>query len=269
MFVDEVTKWKSLAIISSLITVCSITLSLNVYFNKPYFNTAQSRNLNAESKVSLTCLQNLVGSFPPSSVNIDHLYPTLDTLEERTCSKRLFRECNETRPVINGMDTLFGEQHVMVKWPHNILTVDEICHGYQMLFETTAMFTYSNFLGVPVQQDPNDAFALMDLIWRLKPDLLIELGTAGSIFLSRDYNSFTYCIVGGGSAFFYGMIMAAYNPDAHVITIDPARTYDWNKPGVEKVCPHCVYARDTAFWKDSGMLSRLMYICNCFVIRGD
>lgn len=106
------------------------------------------------------------------------------------------------------------------------------------MFEYSAAFTYPNFLGVSLQQDPNDAFALMDLLWRLKPDLLIELGTNG-----------------GGSAFFYAFIMRAYNPAAKVITIDPMRTSDWNLKQVRNVCPHCVNARDTALWKESDTIT--------------
>jgi cephalosporin hydroxylase len=106
------------------------------------------------------------------------------------------------------------------------------------MFEQSAAFTYPNFLGVSLQQDPNDAFAIMDLLWRLKPDLLIELGTNG-----------------GGSAFFYGFVMRAYNPKARVITIDPKRTVDWNLKNVLKVCPHCIDARDTALWKDSDTIT--------------
>ena len=108
------------------------------------------------------------------------------------------------------------------------------------MFEYSAAFSYTNFLGVPLQQDPNDAFAIMDLLWHLKPDLLIELGTNG-----------------GGSAFFYAFIMRAYNPNAKIITLDPLRTRDWNYDRLKTVCPHCVDARDTALWKDSDAITFL------------
>lgn len=103
-----------------------------------------------------------------------------------------------------------------------------------LLLEGIIIIILIKILGVPLQQDPNDAFAIMDLLWRLKPDLLIELGTAG-----------------GGSAFFYGFIMKMYNPLAKVITIDPKREVDWNRKLVHTVCPHCVYARNTNLWNSS------------------
>jgi cephalosporin hydroxylase len=58
-------------------------------------------------------------------------------------------------------------------------------------------------MGVALQQDPNDAFVIADMLWRIQPDLVIELGTSG-----------------GGSAHFFAHIMEAYNPNAKVIEID-------------------------------------------------
>ena len=71
-------------------------------------------------------------------------------------------------------------------------------------------------------------------MWRLKPDLLIELGTAG-----------------GGSAVYYATIMTAYNKNAHVITIDPMRKKLWNWRQVHKVCKHCIDPKETPIWKSS------------------
>ena len=82
----------------------------------------------------------------------------------------------------------------------------------------------------------SDAFVIMDLLWRLKPDLVIELGTAG-----------------GGSAFYYATIMNAYSTEAHVLTIDPLRVRDWNWQNVNRVCPHCIPARETNLWKSGAI----------------
>ena len=54
---------------------------------------------------------------------------------------------------------------------------------------TTAKYKYSyNFtwLGRPAVQLPNDAWALQELIWQIKPDLIIETGIAhgGSLVFS-------------------------------------------------------------------------------------
>ena len=62
------------------------------------------------------------------------------------------------------------------------------------------MYSTTTFLGVALQQDPLDAFAIADLLWRLRPRLLIELGTSG-----------------GGGALFYARVMSAYDADAQVL----------------------------------------------------
>jgi len=114
-----------------------------------------------------------------------------------------------------------------------VVMVEEIIRGYQILYEKLEMFSFTNFMGVPLQQDPSDAFALMDMIYRIKPDLIIELGTAG-----------------GGASFFYAFLMQIYNPKARVITMDPKRTRDWNWYTISKICPHCVEAKSTPLWKN-------------------
>jgi cephalosporin hydroxylase len=73
------------------------------------------------------------------------------------------------------------------------------------VFEGANLESAPTWLGVSLQQDPSDAFAIADLLWRLRPDLVIELGTSG-----------------GGSAAFYGHVMKEYNPNARLLTIDPA-----------------------------------------------
>jgi cephalosporin hydroxylase len=180
-----------------------------------------------ENNEIITWATPLIGSKPinkfSSSTEMKQLRP-IDEIQ-----KSFLKEHNSLTTIAKISDTLHG--NLTVKSQGRELTVDEIIFGYQIIFEKASLFTYTNFLGVSLQQDPSDAFALMDLIWRLKPDLLIELGTAG-----------------GGSAFFYAMIMTAYNPEAHVITMDPKRIEDWNIGNVKKVCPHCISGRETPLW---------------------
>ena len=59
--------------------------------------------------------------------------------------------------------------------------------------------------GVGSQQSALDSAMIHDMIWRVKPDLLIEIGT--------------WC---GGGAIMYAKEMLEYNPDAKVYTVDPA-----------------------------------------------
>lgn len=108
------------------------------------------------------------------------------------------------------------------------LALDDILFGYEIMHESFGMFSTTSFLGVALQQDPLDAFAIGDLLWRVRPRLLIELGTSG-----------------GGSALYYAHVMAAYDPHATVLTIDPARggmagvpLRNWNHAQIAAFCPH-------------------------------
>lgn len=193
--------------------------------------------------------KSLIGDLPLSSTEIEPIM-SFDALNELLCPpKPEHPRCALNNTITNpAMDTVNGEALIFLEDKLNkkrYISIDDVAQGYQQLFELSKLFTFPNFLGVPLQQDPNDAFALMDLIWRLKPDMLIELGTAG-----------------GGSAFFYSFIMTNYNPNAKVITIDPKRTNDWNKQELVKICPHCTYARDTPVWKSGAIEFLKMTPCD-------
>ena len=144
-----------------------------------------------EANVDAGCLHSFVGEHPESSVVIDHLYPSFGVVNDKLLASGGQSCPNHRMKQLRHHDSLFGNISVPLQ-RGTCRSIDEIVQGYQVLFERTSAFSYTNFLGVPLQQDPNDAFAIMDLIWRLKPDLILELGTAG-----------------GGSSFFYGTIMTA------------------------------------------------------------
>jgi len=114
------------------------------------------------------------------------------------------------------------------------LTVDDIVFGYDLLFQEAHMFSMAHFMGMYLQQDPNDAFALHDLFWRLQPDLLIELGTDT-----------------GGSAIFFSSFMRVYNPESLIITIDPRNGIEegsWDR-GAKSLCPDCIMsAKEHFLW---------------------
>jgi cephalosporin hydroxylase len=59
------------------------------------------------------------------------------------------------------------------------------------------------FLGVPMRQIPSDNWLMSELIFRIKPDYIIEAGT-----------------LYGGSALYYAAVLELINPDGKVITID-------------------------------------------------
>ena len=113
-----------------------------------------------------------------------------------------------------------GKEH-FCPWsaPHSIFTeagavvdfgrgqtvcMDTILYGYDLAFEGMQLWRRTKWLGVSMQQDPNDAQMIQEMLWRVKPDVLIELGT----------NT-------GGGALYFASIMSLMSPHGRVITIDP------------------------------------------------
>ena len=198
------------------------------------------QNLKQKKKFRLD-FRKILGKIPEATLDIPFPYneqKVVKYIREKLCPKSV-PVCSDSHappPLSYFANTIHGDIKVLLD-SNQTVTLDDIASGYTRAMEAFVSYSFTHFLGVPMQQGPKDAFALMDLIWRVKPDLLIEFGTSG-----------------GGSAFFYGLIMTAYNPGAHVITMDPDRQEDWNKWAVKKICPHCVNARDTPFWKHSGVI---------------
>lgn len=119
------------------------------------------------------------------------------------------------------------------KW----ITMDEAVFAYDVWFEENQRFQYMNWLGVFVQQDPTDAFAIADMLYRVKPDLVIEIGT----------NT-------GGGAIFYSTVMRAYNPSAKIVTLDVVpqpRNWNFRK---SFSCPGCIMGPEHPYWND-GMIT--------------
>merc|ERR1712005_42208 len=84
------------------------------------------------------------------------------------------------------------------------ISFDDVLHAYDIMWYERRLFLAGSYQGVALQQDPSDAFAIADLLWRQRPDLVIELGT---------FN--------GGSSIFFADQMQRYNRQALLVTIDP------------------------------------------------
>ena len=78
----------------------------------------------------------------------------------------------------------------------------EIVDAFHKEFEKERMWEKLTWLGTPILTLPFDLFIIQELIWKIKPDYIIETGTAY-----------------GGSALFYASIMQLLGK-GEVITID-------------------------------------------------
>ena len=118
------------------------------------------------------------------------------------------------------------------KW----VTMDDVAFAYDVWFEENRRFQYMSWLGVYVQQDPMDAFVIQEMLYREKPDLVIEIGT----------NT-------GGGAVFYSTIMRSYNQEARVVTLDvvPAPR-NWNAKNAAS-CAGCILGPEHPYWKDGSI----------------
>jgi len=72
-----------------------------------------------------------------------------------------------------------------------------ISDPYHIHYEKNRLWENTTWMGVPMWKLPNDAMIIQELIWKIKPDLIIETGTGrgGSALF---YASILYCI---GSTF--------------------------------------------------------------------
>lgn len=108
---------------------------------------------------------------------------------------------------------------------------DQIIYGYDLMFEKQKLFALNTWLGVPNQQDPQDAMVLAELISQEKPDVIIELGTNE-----------------GGGALFYASIMELIDKGM-VITMDTRdfRTGGWiGNPRCNTL--KCIKANESPIW---------------------
>eukprot|EP00758_Cryptobia_borreli_P010970 Tbor_TRINITY_DN5618_c1_g4::TRINITY_DN5618_c1_g4_i1::g.8467::m.8467 len=120
--------------------------------------------------------------------------------------------------------------------PNKSVRMDDVVFAYDVWFEENQVFQYLSWMGVYVQQDPMDAFAIQDMIWRVKPDLIIEIGT----------NT-------GGGAIFYSTFMKVYNPKGKIVTLDIKDISNWNTKNNNR-CVGCLLATEHPWWND-GMIT--------------
>lgn len=114
--------------------------------------------------------------------------------------------------------------------PSKWVTMDEICFAYDAWFNENQVFQYMSWLGVFVQQDPSDAFVIQQMLWQVKPDLVIEIGT----------NT-------GGGAVFYSSIMGFYNKNHKVVTLDVKEVSNWNARNNDR-CEKCIMGDKHPLW---------------------
>lgn len=104
---------------------------------------------------------------------------------------------------MNGMTKFFVEVKENIK----ALSRDQAVHGLSSIWlRETIRYKYTyNFtwMGRPIIQLPQDIIAMQEIIWQIKPDLIVETGIAH-----------------GGSLIFYASMLELIGGDGQVVGID-------------------------------------------------
>lgn len=97
-----------------------------------------------------------------------------------------------TNPVQKFQEECFEN---IAEYPKDSLWIGDSLAWLKKAFEHKYMYNFE-YLGRPIIQLPNDILAMQELIWQIKPDLIIETGIAhgGSLILSASMLSLLdYC----------------------------------------------------------------------------
>jgi len=115
------------------------------------------------------------------------------------------------------------------------LNVDEVLFGYDLIFESHRLFLGSSWLGVQSMQNPADAWSLQQLQWRIKPKVVVDIGTNV-----------------GGSAVLFADIMSHYLEPGQgvIVSCDPKHVSVNAEPqGAAAKCPDCTSGDKSPLWK--------------------
>ena len=166
-------------------------------------------------------------------INVTHSSCDNETLLLEKCSQPTFVSSRTQKRTAADQNAVFLKaDRVLDLGRNHFISVDDILFGYDLLFEKDALFSAGSWLGVQFQSSPTDAIVFQQLLWRIKPDLIIDLGTNV-----------------GGSALFFASIMSLYTDTGAIVTVDAKPfTENWlNKDRV--LCKDCTNPADNPLWK--------------------
>lgn len=96
----------------------------------------------------------------------------------------------------------------------------QVTERFQTLYYNSSVWMNTRWLGIPSEQAPTDNWSMQEIISGLRPDYIIEAGTAN-----------------GGTTLFYASVLSFVNSNGKVITID--------------VAPHVTNASKLPLWNQS------------------
>ena len=112
--------------------------------------------------------------------DIPTIWRHLDGDQQKEEYEKARRECVNSHPRVNFRSTV-DDKFSKVAVNGKVISFDDIIMGYERIYQTFELFSSLQFLGVSMQQTPNDAFVIADLLWRVRPELVIEVRQARSL----------------------------------------------------------------------------------------
>jgi cephalosporin hydroxylase len=87
---------------------------------------------------------------------------------------------------MNSLETLYSERQTRLSLKEDHANESPLMKNFLELLVTKKYAYNFDWLGIPIIQIPQDIMALQELIWKTKPDIIIETGIAhgGSLILS-------------------------------------------------------------------------------------
>lgn len=185
----------------------------------------------------------------PTAVNATDECPAESALLKQQAREalRTFNTTLLTRIVMRAQHRLFAKVTASYGSPHKSVNVPGRHDGMRLLRQDTVAFAMelimspvsmqksapggegSDWFGVTTLQNPVDAVTIATVLWELKPDLILEIGTE--------------C---GGSALFMGQMLRLMRLDQG--THGKILTYDIN-PVVKRQCSSRARAHDSKLWR--------------------
>ena len=104
--------------------------------------------------------------------------------------------------MVNSLSNVISQVSTQL---HDIQAVSDVAEQFHVKFYNSQQWASMTWLGIPMLQNPNDSQVMQELLFEIKPDVIIEAGT--------------FC---GATALYYATIMDQIKPLCKIFTIDIA-----------------------------------------------
>jgi cephalosporin hydroxylase len=87
--------------------------------------------------------------------------------------------------------------------PEKPMSKEDVIREFNQIYYKSGAWVRSKWMGIQTEQNPCDMWTIQEIIWKTKPDFIVETGT-----------------LEGGSTLFFAMMLAQVNENGRVISVD-------------------------------------------------